>query len=138
MGMPFDQHERDWDAVAPQALRYGMAGVVLAGFYAGFYLLLIRGGVAPLVANSLTWLSALALGFILHSRWSFRGHGRRGRGARNALAFLAVNLVGYVANTAWILILNEAMGLHPAAALGPILLLTPALSFWLNRRFTFS
>ena len=132
------QRQRASGEIAPQAVRYGVVGVILAAVYAALYLLYVMAGVPPFEANTLTWLVVLAFGFALHSRWSFRGHGQRDRPMRSALIFLIINAASYMINMFWIWLFVSWLGLHPATPLAPILLATPWFSFYLNRRITFA
>ena len=125
--------------VAGQAFRYGVSGAALAGVYAVFYWIMAAPlGVPPLIAHTLAFVVALVAGWILHSRWSFRGQAdaRLPRAAYGR--FLFVNLAGYALNGGWVWLLTEALGLGPSWPLLPILMVTPWLMFLLNRRWTFA
>ena len=125
-------------ALRGQLFRYAMSGGALTLFYSAVYWTsAVPIGIAPLLANTLAFLCTVALGFVVHSRWSFRGHGRRDRPVRSRLIFLAVNLAGYALNSFWVWLIVDRLGASPSWPLVPIVFVTPWLSFWLNRRFTF-
>jgi putative flippase GtrA len=77
------------------------------------------------------------VGYIIHSRWSFRGHGRRDNLARTGGRFVIVSLVSFAVNQFWVWLLVRHFGLPIWAPYPPVLLVTPLLVFWLNRRWVF-
>ena len=126
----------DWRG---QIVRYGISGGALVLFYSAIYwtgaALL---GIPALIANTIAFLATLVLGWAIHSRWSFRGHGRRDRPMIAYSRFLLVNLAGYALNSFWVWLIVERLQGSVTASLVPIALVTPWLSFWANRRWTFS
>ena len=50
----------------------------------------------PALAVVIAFLVAVGIGFVLHSRWSFRGHG--GRRPAMKIKFLLVQALGFVLN----------------------------------------
>lgn len=125
------------EGVRGQALRYTISGGLLALFYSAAYWSLAElGGIAPLVANSLAFAVSLALGWIVHSRWSFRGHGSN----RTPLAYgryLIVNVSAYGLNSFWVWLIVERLEGSVSLSILPILGVTPWICFWINRRWTF-
>ena len=68
-------------------------------------------------------LAAVLVGYVVHSRWSFRGHGRRDNLARTGGRFFAVSLVSFALNQLWVWLLVShfapaALGALPARARG--------------------
>lgn len=127
------------DALWGQMLRYGVTGAGLAALFAFVYELVLRDVAAvPQLANALAFLTSTAAGYFVHSRWSFRGHGSERQRLSSAVKFFVVNAVSFTANIFWVWLLVDAFHLSPHAPLVPIMGLTPALSFWLNRNWTFS
>lgn len=121
-----------------QLIRYGVSGVGLTLFYSAVYLAALDlAHFAPLAANTIAFLLTVALGYFIHSRWSFRDHGVRDAPARNTSRFLAVNVMGFALNSFWVWLIAEHLALSPRLPLLPIVLVTPWISFWLNRRWTF-
>lgn len=126
----------DWKG---QIVRYGISGGALVVFYSAIYWTGAAVlGIPALVANSIAFVATLVLGWAIHSRWSFRGHGRRDRPAIAYSRFLLVNLGGYALNSFWVWLIVERLQGSVTASLVPIVLVTPWLSFWANRRWTFS
>ena len=121
-----------------QIVRYAISGGALTLFYSAVYwICAVPFGIAALLANTAAFLATVALGYVVHSRWSFRGHGRRDRPVRSGLTFIAVNLAGFALNSLWVWLIVERAGAAPSWPLVPIILVTPWISFWLNRRWTF-
>ncbi len=121
-----------------QLVRYGISGIGLTLFYSVIYLIMIEAMLmAPLVANLIAFLLTVAIGYVVHSRWSFRGHGTRDEPVRSTIRFFAVNICGFALNSFWVWLIAEQMQLSPRLPLIPIVLVTPWVSFWMNRRWTF-
>lgn len=126
------------NALPGQLLRYGITGVGLALAFAVVYeaALKVLAG-APQLANALAFLASTMLGYIVHSRWSFRGRDQGDVLLASALKFFVVSVASFAANAFWVWLLVNNLDLSPHAPLLPILGLTPWLSFWLNRNWTF-
>lgn len=90
----------------------------------------------PQLANILAYLAAMATGYVMHSRWSFRDHGTRSRST--SIKFVVVSLISLGLNSSWIAILTGPMGLSPAWPILPMLFVTPAVTFVLNRQWVFA
>ena len=65
------------NAIFGQLLRYGITGAGLALVFAVVYEAVLKIAGAPQVANSFAFVAATALGYIVHSQWSFRGQASR-------------------------------------------------------------
>ncbi|MBC2776157.1 GtrA family protein [Parasphingopyxis marina] len=121
-----------------QLVRYAISGGALTLFYSAVYwIAAVPMAIDALVANALAFVATVAIGFVVHSRWSFAGHGRRDRPVRAWSLFLAVNLAGFALNSFWVWLIVERIGASPSWPLVPIVFVTPWLSFYLNRRWTF-
>ena len=126
------------DDLRRQIIRYAISGGGLTLFYSAVYWIgAVPAGIDPLIANSIAFITTVALGFIVHSRWSFAGHGRRDRPVRSWTLFLLVNLAGFALNSFWVWLITVHWGLSASLPLIPIIFVTPWLSFYLNRRWTF-
>jgi putative flippase GtrA len=121
-----------------QMIRYGISGVGLTLFYSLIYLVALDfAKIAPLIANGVAFAFTVFAGYLVHSNWSFRDHGTRSAPALNTARFLIVNILGFALNSFWVWVIAERLALSPRLPLIPIVLITPWLSFWLNRRWTF-
>lgn len=127
-------------AVLAQIVRFGMVGGFVTGLYALVYSPLAKYHVTtPQVANFCGYLAAMVTGYVLHSRWSFRGHGSRDNLARTTGRFFIVSLVSYGLNALFVFVLTDrSMFAGPWWwPLLPILFVTPAITFVLNRQWVF-
>ena len=120
-----------------QFVRYGVTGLgVTLVSVAVYWLLAAVAGLPVQVANVLAWLLAVSVGFVVHSRWSFRGH-RGGGGVGIRVRFFAVAVLGLAVNALWVWLLVDRLN---GAEWWPIPLMvfaTPLIIFPLNRRWVF-
>jgi len=89
----------------------------------------------PQIGNLLAYAVAMATGYVMHSRWSFRDHGTRTRST--GVKFVFVSLLSLAMNSFWVWLLTEPMALSPAWPIVPMLFVTPAVTFVLNRQWVF-
>ena len=133
--MPFQRHG---DLVG-QIFRFGLTGVLLTLLVAGGYWILADGfGVEPMLSMTLNYLVFTCLGYFLHSRFSFRGHGERDRPHVRTIRFFTVNTAGFLANQFFIWLLVKQLGGPVWWSVIPIVFVTPLLTFSLNRRWVFA
>ena len=76
------------------------------------------------------------VGYFAHGWISFAGHGTRDHHAATGTRFVAVNIVGYLLNSFWVWLLVERLG-PTWWPIVPNLALTPLMTFWLHRYWTF-
>ena len=121
-----------------QLIRFVIAGGITTGLYTLVYSPLAGFGVtSEQVANICGYLVAMGSGYLLHSRWSFRGHGAEA--TKTSWRFFMVSLVSFGLNTVFIWIFtDDAMLAGPWWwPLIPILFVTPLVTFALNRFWVF-
>ncbi len=120
-----------------QLLRFLISGGLVTalgiGVYAAIALLV---GWHPQVANLLAYAAAMATGYLLHSRWSFRDHGAE-RDRRTLVRFVTVSLVSLALNSFWVWLGTGPLRLSPAWPILPMLFVTPIVTFTLNRTWVF-
>lgn len=89
------------------------------------------------VANICGYLVAMTSGYLLHSKWSFRGHGAQA--SKTTWRFFVVSLVSLGINSLFVWILTDDAMLAGAWwwPLIPILFVTPLITFALNRIWVF-
>lgn len=92
----------------------------------------------PQIGNLLAYLAAAGTGYVLHSQWSFRGHGRRDNLTRTGSRFLIVSLISLGLNAFWVWVMTEPLALSPAWPILPMLFVTPLVTFTLNRQWVFA
>ena len=129
------QFELDRETLG-QLTRFAIVGFSLAGVYSAIYYYLATQVMSPMAAVVVAFLVAVAIGFVLHSRWSFRGHGQR-EDRQLKIKFLAVQTSGFVLNEAFTWLLTGP--LHGPAwwPLIPAIFVTPVATYFLNRQWVF-
>ena len=119
-----------------QLARFAIVGFSLAGVYSAIYWYLANYVMTPVAAVVIAFLVAVSIGFVLHSRWSFRGHGRR-EDNRMKMKFLAVQSSGFVLNEAFTFVLTGPLHGPIWWPLVPAIFFTPLATFLLNRQLVF-
>lgn len=121
-----------------QLLRYAVTGAGVTALQAAIYWLLAGPlAVHPQMANFVGYLAAVASGYVLHGRFSFRGHGGRDRPLGRVLRFVLVSLVSLALNAFWVWLCVARMGLPVWSPIPLMAVVTPALVFLLNRQWVF-
>ncbi|ARS28660.1 GtrA family protein [Sphingomonas sp. KC8] len=122
-----------------QLIRYAITGGIASVVHLGLYWSLAEiAHVAPLIANLVGYVCAVIVGYVIHSRWSFRGHGQRDNLARTGGRFVAVSLVSLGLNSFWVWLLVERLGGQTWWPMPFMVAVTPLVVFWLNRRWVFA
>ena len=123
-------------AILSQLLRFLVSGALVTilgvAVYA-FVALVLRWH--PQLGNLLAYLVAMATGYVMHSRWSFRDHGERTKST--AVRFVIVSLISLGLNSLWVGLITGPLGLGPAWPILPMLFVTPVATFTLNRQWVF-
>ena len=129
----------DQRAALFQLIRYAVIGAAItAGGQAIYYVLAESRTTSPLVAIAIAWIFGVSVGYFAHGWISFAGHGQRDDHGRMGLRFVAVNLIGYALNSFWVWLLVDRLGGATWWPIIPNIALTPLMTFWLHRRWTFS
>ena len=124
--------------VLGQLIRFGLVGGFVTALGAGAYLAAALAGVAPLLANVLAYAVAMATGYVLHSKVSFRGHGSRDNPAQRTLRFVTVSLISFGLNSLFVWTMTEPLAWPVWTPVVPMLFVTPLVTFTLNRRWVFA
>jgi len=119
-----------------QLVRFAIVGFSLAALYSAIYWYLATFVMAPMLAVVVAFSVAVTLGFVLHSRWSFRGHGKREDRAMK-IKFFAVQGSGFLLNEAFTWFLTGPMHGPTWWPLIPAIFFTPLATFLLNRQLVF-
>jgi putative flippase GtrA len=123
-----------------QLIRFGLVGGLATALQGAVYSPLAGYRITtPQIANIFGYVAAMVAGYILHSKWSFQGHGRRDNPKRTTIRFVIVSLVSYLMNAFFIFVLTDArmLGGPWYWPLGAFLFVTPAVTFTLNRKWVF-
>lgn len=129
-----DEHKE----IVGQLVRYGLTGGLTSVVNIGVYWALAAAGMDPNLAWTVGYLAAVLVGYVVHSRWSFRGHGRRDSLARTGGRFFAISLVSFALNQLWVWLLVRHFALPLWAPYPLVLGVTPLIVFSLNRRWVFA
>ena len=119
-----------------QLTRFAIVGFSLAGVYSVIYWYLATFVMAPVLAVVIAFLVAVSIGFVLHSRWSFRGHGQS-EDHRLKVKFLVVQFSGFLLNEAFTWTLTGPLHGPTWWPLVPAIFVTPMATFLLNRQWVF-
>nr|NUR37024.1 GtrA family protein [Sphingomonas sp.] len=123
--------------VIAQLIRFIISGATVTALGVGVYAivaLVLRWH--PQIGNILAYLVAMATGYVMHSKWSFRGHGAERNHATKA-RFVTVSLISYALNSFWVWLLFTFLQWGRAAPIVPMLFVTPVVTFTLNRQWVF-
>ena len=123
--------------VLGQLARFVVSGAFVTALGVGVYALValvLRWH--PQLGNFLAYVVAMASGYIMHSRWSFRDHGGK-RTQATKLRFVLVSVASLGLNSFWVWLLTNPLRLDPAWPILPMLFVTPAVTFVLNRYWVF-
>ena len=137
----FDRALADPEARAAfaQLVRYGVIGAAITALgQAIYYVLAETRTTSPLAAIAIAWIVGVIVGYFAHGWISFRGHGERDDHGRMGLRFVVVNLIGYAINSFWVWLLVERLAGPTWWPIVPNIALTPLMTFWLHRRWTFN
>ena len=122
-----------------QLFRYALTGGFVTALGIGVYLIAATlFDVPPLLANVLAYAVCVAVGYVIHSRLSFKGHGRRDNVARTTSRFFVVSLVSFALNSLFVWILTGPMQGPDWWPTIPMLFVTPLVTFGLNRKWVFA
>lgn len=119
-----------------QLVRFAIVGFSLAAVYSAIYWYLATNVMTPVLAVVVAFLIAVSLGFVLHSRWSFRGHGKS-EDRRMKIKFLLVQSSGFLLNELFTWVLTGPMHGPTWWPLVPAILVTPLATYLLNRQWVF-
>ena len=120
-----------------QLFRFVVTGAFVTGLGVAVYALVaLVFRWHPQLGNLLAYVTAMATGYVMHSSWSFRGHGGE-RTHATKLRFVTVSLISYALNSFWVWMLFTHLQLGRAAPIVPMLFVTPVVTFVLNRQWVF-
>jgi putative flippase GtrA len=134
-----DRLDPDHRVLLLQMIRFGLTGGLLTVLVAGGYWLLATfAGVEPMLSLTLNFIVFTGLGYVLHSRFSFKGHGARDNAGARTVRFFTVNTIGFLTNQFFVWLLVRQLGGPTWWPVLPIIFVTPLLTFALNRRWVFA
>ena len=122
--------------VLGQLVRFAIVGGLSTVVYAVVYWPLATYAIPPVLASVAGFMVAVVFGYIFHSRWSFRGHEAEG-GVGTQSRFVAVQSVGMAMNAGFTWIFTGPLHQPTWVPLVPVVLVTPLVTFALNRYLVF-
>lgn len=125
------------NSIRGQAARFLIVGGFLTTLSAAIYWAAVRLGVEPLLASIIGHLVGLLIGFRLHAQWTFAGAAQSTRSAAENLRFVLVSLSGLACNLLWVELLVRILRAPDWAPILPMIFVTPALTFAVNRSWVF-
>jgi putative flippase GtrA len=132
-------HKPEARELFAQLIRFGLTGGFVTALGVGVYWVTATFyGVAPLLANLLAYAIAVAVGYVMHSRWSFKGHGRRDNVARTSSRFFLVSMVSLCLNSLFVWVTTGLLNGPDWWPIPFMLFVTPLVTFTLNRRWVFA
>jgi putative flippase GtrA len=133
------KHVERHGEILGQLVRFGLTGGLLTLLVAGGYWFVADVlHVEPMLSMTLNFVLFTGLGYLLHSRFSFRGHGSRDKAGLRTARFFTVNVLGFLCNQFFIWLLVKQLDGPVWWSVVPIVLATPLLTFSLNRRWVFA
>lgn len=125
-------------ALRDQIIRFGLVGLLLTALVAASYWVIAAlFHVDPNVSMTLVYVVFTGVGFVMHSRVSFKGHGARDRVHVRTTRFFITNGLGFLSNQAFVWLLVKQLGGPEWWPVIPIIFVTPIITFTLNRRWVF-
>jgi putative flippase GtrA len=124
--------------VLAQLIRFGLVGGLSTLVYAAVYWPLATYWVHPLVGVVVGFSVAVVFGYVLHSGWSFKGHGQDQRSPATRGKFILVQLFGMALNALFTWVLTGPFFHGPTWwPLVPAVTMTPLATFALQRWWVF-
>ena len=125
-------------ALHGQLLRYVLTGGFVTALQAAVYWGLAQWlALHPQLANICGYMVAVATGYVLHGRFTFRGHGTRDQPIAQAIRFMAVSLISLALNAFWVWLTVQALVWPIWSPIPLMAVVTPGLVFILNRQWVF-
>ena len=130
--------DREKTILLGQIIRFGLTGGLLTVLVAAAYWAVAEFlHVDPMVSMTGVYLFFTGLGYVLHSRFSFKDHGSRDNAHVRTVRFFTVNTLGFLSNQFFVWLLVKQMGGPTWWPVIPIIFVTPLLTFSLNRAWVF-
>lgn len=119
-----------------QMVKFGLVGLGATAVHSAILLILVEIlGIGPVLASIPAFLIALGISFLINHHWTFVA---KGAYARYFSRYAAVSISGLILNIA--IMYGTVSVLHQSyvVGLGVVIISVPALSFLLQRCWTFS
>ncbi len=120
-----------------QLFRFAIAGVGVTLFAAAIYLIAATAlHVPPLIANTISTACGVCVGYLVHSRWSFRAQGE----SESVMVgrFLLAAAGAFALNSFWVWLAVHGFHLPAWTPVTGMIFATPLASFAVNRYWVFA
>lgn len=135
-GLIKDKQQRD---MLLQIARFGISGVLLTAFVGILYTLGVYAlHLAPTLSTTIAIAIATVPGYLIHSNFSFSGHGSRDNQHLRALRFAVTNGLSFASNFFFTWLLTSYLGEPKWTPNLAFLFITPIITFTLNRKWVFA
>lgn len=122
-----------------QILRFAMVGGALTILAAGIYWMLAAlAGYHPMIALLIAYVIATGAGYVLHSRFSFRGHGSRDRQWARTANYFVTAFAGLCLNQLFVWVLVQQLQTAEWVAIIPMIFVTPMVIFLVTKYWVFA
>lgn len=119
-----------------QMAKFGFVGLLATAIHAAMLFFLVEKlGAGPVLASIPSFLTALAISFLINHHWTFVVKGAYGRYFSR---YAAVSVAGLLLNIAIMYATVSLLQLSYVAGLGLVIIFVPMFSFLLQRYWTFS
>ncbi len=126
-------------AVAVQMARYAVAGGLITLAVAATYWAIAEFlGVDPMVSLAIVFVGFSVVSYVVHGIFTFKDHGERDRHHVRGPRFVAISILGFLVNQAFVWYLVKYLGGPTWWPTIPMVLFTPLLTFALHRRFVYA
>ena len=125
---------RDSTTTLQQMRRFCAVGMGLNALLFVAFLVLVDAGAGPKVAMTAIYVSGVALGFVLHRKWSFVS---RSAATQEGVAYGVVCLGGYLLNFLVLWLCVDRLGWAHGWVQGAMILIVAVLSFAFNKFWVF-
>jgi len=122
-----------------QVVRFGLSGLLLTAMVGVLYTFGVYGlHLAPTVSTTISIALVTVPGYLLHSMFSFSGHGARDNAHIRAGRFAVTNGLSFASNFFFTWLLTSYFGLPKWTPNLAFLFVTPIITYTLNRKWVFA
>jgi len=122
-----------------QIARFGISGLLLTGMVGVLYTFGVYAlHLAPTLSTTISIALVTVPGYLIHSKFSFVGHGARDNVHIRAGRFAVTNGLSFASNFFFTWLLTSYFGLPKWTPNLAFLFITPVITFTLNRKWVFA
>ena len=113
--------------------KFAVVGLAATGVHATAYVTILSttGLVSALGANTIAFLFAVGVSYVGHSQWTFADRSAFSGG--EFIRWVLLSGTAFLLNSAFVYLLVDVLGMHYTAALVPMLLVVPTVTYLLAR-----